>query len=41
MSVYLDEFINNLLASIEKASTINEKEVNEITLGIQKSFESQ
>ncbi|GHT23452.1 hypothetical protein AGMMS49953_04050 [Endomicrobiia bacterium] len=35
MSVYLGEFINDLLDSIEKASTINEKEVNEITLGIQ------
>ncbi|WP_096525959.1 glutamine synthetase III [Candidatus Endomicrobiellum trichonymphae] len=35
MSVYLGESINDLLDSIEKASTINEKEVNEITLGIQ------
>jgi glutamine synthetase len=35
MSVYLGEFINDLLDSIEKASEINEKEVNEITLGIQ------
>ncbi|OEG71765.1 glutamine synthetase, partial [Candidatus Endomicrobiellum trichonymphae] len=35
MSVYLGKFINDLLDSIEKASEINEKEVNEITLGIQ------
>ncbi|GHT37962.1 glutamine synthetase [Endomicrobiia bacterium] len=35
MSVYLGEYVNDLLDSIEKASTINEKEVNEITLGVQ------
>ena len=35
MSVYLGEYISDLLNSIEKASVINEKEVNEITLGIQ------
>jgi hypothetical protein len=35
MSTYLGEFISNLLDSIEKASTINEKEVNKITLGAQ------
>ncbi len=35
MSVYLGEFIRNLLDSIEKASIISEKEVNEITLGVQ------
>ncbi|GHT51952.1 glutamine synthetase [Endomicrobiia bacterium] len=35
MSVYLGEYVNDLLNSIEKASAINEKEVNEITLGVQ------
>ncbi|MDR3256366.1 MAG: glutamine synthetase III [Endomicrobium sp.] len=35
MSVYLGEFVNNILDSIEKAGVINEKEVNEITLGVQ------
>ncbi|MCA6079834.1 MAG: glutamine synthetase III [Endomicrobium sp.] len=35
MSVYLGEFVNDLLDSIEKASIINEKEVNEITLGVE------
>jgi glutamine synthetase len=35
MSVYLGEFVNDLLDSIEKASVINEKEVNEITLGVE------
>lgn len=35
MSVYLGEYISDLLNSIEKASVINEKEVNEITLGVQ------
>jgi glutamine synthetase len=35
MFIYLNEFISNLLDPIEKANTINEKEVNEITLGVQ------
>jgi glutamine synthetase len=35
MSVYLGEYVSNLLDSIEKARTIDEKEVNEITLGVQ------
>ncbi|MDR3274501.1 MAG: glutamine synthetase III [Endomicrobium sp.] len=35
MSVYLGEYIDDLLNSIEKASEIDEKEVNEITLGVQ------
>jgi glutamine synthetase len=35
MSVYLGEYISNLLDSIEKARSIDEKEVNEITLGVQ------
>jgi glutamine synthetase len=35
MSVYLGEYVSDLLDSIEKASAINEKEVNEITLGVQ------
>ena len=35
MSIYLGEFVNDLLDSIEKASIINEKEVNEITLGVE------
>ncbi|MDR3071305.1 MAG: glutamine synthetase III [Endomicrobium sp.] len=35
MSVYLGEYVSNLLDSIERASSINEKEVNEITLGVQ------
>jgi len=35
MSVYLGKYVNELLNSIEKASTIDEKEVNEITLGVQ------
>ncbi|MDR2066656.1 MAG: glutamine synthetase III [Endomicrobium sp.] len=35
MSVYLGEYVSNLLDSIEKAKTIDEKEVNEITLGVQ------
>jgi len=35
MSVYLGEFINDVLNSIEKTGTINEKEINEITLGVQ------
>ncbi|MDR1418561.1 MAG: glutamine synthetase III [Endomicrobium sp.] len=35
MSVYLGEYVSNLLNSIEKARTIDEKEVNEITLGVQ------
>jgi glutamine synthetase len=35
MSVYLGEFVNDVLDSIEKAATINDKAVNEITLGVQ------
>jgi glutamine synthetase len=35
MSVYLGEYVSSLLDSIEKAKTIDEKEVNEITLGVQ------
>ncbi|MDR1523045.1 MAG: glutamine synthetase III [Endomicrobium sp.] len=35
MSVYLGEYVSDLLNSIEKAGTIDEKEVNEITLGVQ------
>ncbi|MDR1196346.1 MAG: glutamine synthetase III [Endomicrobium sp.] len=35
MSVYLGEFINDVLNSIEKTGSINEKEINEITLGVQ------
>jgi glutamine synthetase len=35
MSVYLGEFVNDVLNSIEKAGTINEQAVNEITLGVQ------
>ncbi|MDR1244262.1 MAG: glutamine synthetase III [Endomicrobium sp.] len=35
MSVYLGEYVSNLLDSIEKARTIDDKEVNEITLGVQ------
>jgi glutamine synthetase len=35
MSVYLGEYVSNLLDSIEKAGTIDEKEINEITLGVQ------
>jgi glutamine synthetase len=35
MSVYLGEFVDDLLNSIERASDINEKKVNEITLGVQ------
>jgi glutamine synthetase len=35
MSVYLGEFVSDLLDSIEKASAINEEKVNEITLGVQ------
>ncbi|MDR1721394.1 MAG: glutamine synthetase III [Endomicrobium sp.] len=34
MSVYLGEYISELLDSIEKANITDEKEVNEITLGI-------
>ncbi|GMO66577.1 MAG: hypothetical protein Nk1A_4160 [Endomicrobiia bacterium] len=34
MSVYLGKYISELLDSIEKANIINEKEVNEITLGV-------
>jgi glutamine synthetase len=35
MSVYLGDYVNEILASIEKTNTINEKAVNEITLGVQ------
>jgi glutamine synthetase len=35
MSVYLGEYVSDLLDSIEKATAISQKEVNEITLGIQ------
>ncbi|MDR2425949.1 MAG: glutamine synthetase III [Endomicrobium sp.] len=35
MSVYLGELVNDVLDSIEKTGSINEKEVNEITLGVQ------
>ncbi|MDR1087407.1 MAG: glutamine synthetase III [Endomicrobium sp.] len=35
MSVYLGDYVNEILASIEKTNTINEKVVNEITLGVQ------
>ncbi|MDR0956658.1 MAG: glutamine synthetase III [Endomicrobium sp.] len=35
MSIYLGEYVSELLDSIEKASVINEKKVNEITLGVQ------
>ncbi|MDR2676590.1 MAG: glutamine synthetase III [Endomicrobium sp.] len=34
MSIYLGEFVDKLLNSIEKSSKIDEKEVNEITLGV-------
>jgi glutamine synthetase len=34
MSVYLGEYVGSLLDSIEKARTIDEKEVNEIALGV-------
>jgi len=34
MSIYLGEYISGLLDSIEKADTIDEKEVNGITLGV-------
>jgi glutamine synthetase len=35
MSVYLGDYVNEILDSIEKTHTINEKAVNEITLGVQ------
>jgi glutamine synthetase len=35
MSVYLGEYVSELLDSIEKANAINEKEVNQITVGVQ------
>jgi glutamine synthetase len=35
MSVYLGDYISEILDSIEKTHTINEKAVNEITLGVQ------
>ena len=35
MSVYLGEYLDELLNSIEGAGKINEKKVNEITLGVQ------
>jgi glutamine synthetase len=35
MSVYLGEYVSALLDSIEKANAIDEKKVNEITLGVQ------
>jgi glutamine synthetase len=35
MSVYLGEFVNDVLNSIENTGKINEKEVNEISLGVQ------
>jgi glutamine synthetase len=35
MSVYLGDYVNEILDSIEKTNTINEKAVNEITLGVQ------
>jgi glutamine synthetase len=35
MSVYLGEYVSDLLNSIEKATAISQKEVNEITLGVQ------
>ncbi|MDR0676102.1 MAG: glutamine synthetase III [Elusimicrobiota bacterium] len=35
MSVYLGEYLNDLLESIEKTNKFNEKKVNEITLGVQ------
>jgi len=35
MSVYLGDYVSEILDSIEKTHTINEKAVNEITLGVQ------
>ncbi|MDR3112315.1 MAG: glutamine synthetase III [Elusimicrobiota bacterium] len=35
MSVYLGEFVSDILDSIEKTGSINEKEITEITLGVQ------
>jgi glutamine synthetase len=35
MSVYLGEYVSDLLDSIERASAIDEKKVDEITLGVQ------
>ena len=35
MSVYLGNYVSEILDSIEKTHTINEKAVNEITLGVQ------
>ncbi|MDR2437189.1 MAG: glutamine synthetase III [Endomicrobium sp.] len=35
ISVYLGDYVNEILDSIEKTHTINEKAVNEITLGVQ------
>jgi glutamine synthetase len=35
VSVYLGEYVSEILDSIEKTHTINEKAVNEITLGVQ------
>jgi glutamine synthetase len=35
ISVYLGNYVNEILDSIEKTHTINEKAVNEITLGVQ------
>jgi glutamine synthetase len=35
MSVYLGEFVSEILDSIEKTGSINEKEIKEITLGVQ------
>jgi glutamine synthetase len=35
ISVYLGDYVNEILDSIEKTHTINEKAINEITLGVQ------
>ncbi|MDR3195588.1 MAG: glutamine synthetase III [Endomicrobium sp.] len=35
MSVYLGDYVSEILDSIEKTHTINEKAINEITLGVQ------